>query len=104
MVVFLVYTAVDQAQRSGSPGLYALIGVPFLMIFCDAVGTFISPFEDLRPDPLTLLCQIFFVQILLRLNIAEASRQDLEAMTDDDEWSSFMVQSSFLRRVITTYR
>jgi len=52
MVVFLVYTAVDQAQKSSSPELYALIGVPFLMIFCDAVGGYFS--RDLLSSSLSL--------------------------------------------------
>jgi len=38
MVMFIVFTATDQAQKTGSSEVLFIIAVPFLMIFLDAVS------------------------------------------------------------------
>jgi len=78
MVLFIIFTAFDQAAQNDSPALLFLILVPFGMIALDAV--------------------------LLKLSIDEASEKDLTAMTADDEWSSFLVQAAYTRPVVTTFR
>jgi hypothetical protein len=54
MVVFIVFTASDQAQKNGSPQLLNLIGVPFLMMFCDAVRSPLSFIIELRTQSYNL--------------------------------------------------
>jgi hypothetical protein len=43
-------------------------------------------------------------QALVLLTITEGATKNLIALQFDDAWSSFMVQASYLRPVITTYR
>jgi hypothetical protein len=42
--------------------------------------------------------------ILLFLTAGPAAKKDYLAMEADDIWTSFVVQASFLRQVVTTYR
>jgi ABC-type transport system involved in cytochrome bd biosynthesis fused ATPase/permease subunit len=86
MYAFVIYTAVSVSFKTSlkpqcttcNPDLMALIIIPFGMILMDAAW--------------------------LSYSIYPASEKNLKAMEADDIWSSFMVQASFLRQVITTYR
>ena len=105
MVLFICFTAIEQAQLTNTPELMYLIVVPLVMIAFDA--------GLLQVSITSLLCIVYtqesnslYINCANRVQatIKEASERDLKAMGADDEWSSFMVQSAFLRQAITTFR
>mmetsp|Transcript_58041 Transcript_58041/g.114229 ORF Transcript_58041/g.114229 Transcript_58041/m.114229 type:complete len:915 (-) Transcript_58041:167-2911(-) len=83
IIFFAIYLGVDQLNTYGSDGSSLLLAIFIIAI----------PFV------------MFGVNLLLLLATAgTASRKDYAAMQSDDNWTSFVVQASFLRQVIITYR
>jgi len=78
VIGFIVYTSVSQYLLSDDERLLLLVFIPFLMICGDA--------------------------LLLEYTIRPAADKNSCAMEADDAWSSFMVQASFMRQVITSFR
>ena len=84
MIAFVFYSAIAVSypnfpeEEDKEPNLMFLVVIPFGMIIMD--------------------------MLWLYLKIVPASEKNHAAMEADDKWSSFMVQASFLRHIITTYR
>jgi len=79
MFLFTAYLGVEE-QRKGSSWILvaSIVGLPFVMLAVDL--------------------------ILLSITAGPAAKKDYVAMEADDIWTSFVVQASFLRQVVTTYR
>jgi hypothetical protein len=79
MFMFVFYLGIVELRSGSSISMVVfLISMPFVMLGVDLV--------------------------LLVATANEAARKDFEAMETDDDWTSFVVQASFMRQVVTTFR